>query len=404
MFLKKITLYHAIPAFIAALVTLAFAKNDRKESRDLIFPAQKVRELNYIVEFRPYELKEQVAFSVALKQRIPVLLGSSELTAGHLKGLAHNFFNGQRPQDRFLSLGHQGFQNLGMLTVLAANKPLLKKAKLTIILSPGWFEKQYCKGTSLKSFFEYGTPNYLYQIQKDTSIDKDTKEHLSEYIRSNFDKISSPDATLRLMGRKKAGAVHGLIHFPFNAWNRSELKQKEKKDLYLVSQEIIVNTLVNTVAAPYRFVKPDVNWDSLMQSSKKEFKKLSNNNSLAVENTYYDTWLKNKRKKRLVAVAKERNQEFKDLQALVHFLKAADCNPLFVIMPLNTKAHEDLSVLKPIIHDINTLLKKNDFKTLDMFTPNLEHYEDGVLEDIMHPYDLGWYQIDQFILNHYHDQ
>jgi hypothetical protein len=72
-------------------------------------------------------------------------------------------------------------------------------------------------------------------------------------------------------------------------------------------------------------------------------------------------------------------------------------------MPLNTKAHENLVVLKPIVQDIAALLKENDFKTLDMFTPNLAHYEDGILEDIMHPYDLGWYQIDKFILDNYHD-
>ena len=55
------------------------------------------------------------------------------------------------------------------------------------------------------------------------------------------------------------------------------------------------------------------------------------------------------------------------------------------------------------INAITKELKQNNMQVLDMFTPNLKNYQDGVLEDIMHPYNIGWYQIDKFILDNYHD-
>lgn len=330
-----------------------------------------------------------------------MLIGSSELTSTHLKGLAQNFFNRETTKPtQLLSFGHAGFQSLGILSTLAANRELLRDARITIILSPGWFEKQYCKGTSLHSFFEFVSPNYVYKILKDTGLDSGTREHIAAYIRKNYDQISRPDEALRILDNKNT-RLSQIVNFPFTAFNAMELKQREKSDLYLFSQELIVRTLLKENAKRHSFKVPPVNWDSLMQQSAKQFATISNNNDVAVENTYYDAWLRGKGKKRLVAVAKENNQEYKDLEALLSFLKVSGARASFVIMPLNPKAHEELKVLDPIINDIRTLLQKSQFRYLDMFKSNSADYVDGTLEDIMHPYDLGWYQIDKFIAEQY---
>jgi D-alanine transfer protein len=403
MLLRKILFYHILPAAIAVLICLGFVRTRVSEPPDLNFSAAKIKNLHYILHFEPYQLQQQVAFSQALKRRVPVLMGSSELTSSHLDALAHNFFNKNPKQDQFLSIGHAGFQSLGILTVLAANRALLKDSKITIILSPGWFEEQYCKGTSLKSFFEYATPNYMYQILSDTSIDRDTRDYIQKYVGENFDKISKPDATLRLMSKKRGSTLSEFVNTPFDLFNKTELDLKMKQDLYLTSQKLILRSLLNSNTSPYKFYERQVNWDSLMKVSKQAFQKISTTNTLSVEDGYYNSWLKNKRKKQVIAVDKESNQEYKDLEVLVHFLATTGCKPLFVIMPLNTKAHEDLSVLKPTVDGIKKLLNENGLKTLDMFNPNLEHYQEGVLEDIMHPYNLGWYQIDKFIVDNYND-
>jgi D-alanine transfer protein len=403
MLLKKILAYHFIPLIIGVFLTFIFIRQSPITSNNKPLSVKSVNELHYAAHFHYNDLTNHVALSIALKKQIPILFGSSELSSNHLDGLAQQFFNKDASKDKFLAVGHAGFQTFAIMSVLAANKALLKNAKLTIILSPGWFEKQYSSGTSLKSFFEYCTPNYLYQINQDSSIDKDTKHYIEKYISTNYDKISKPDATIRLMGKKKVSSITDALNYPFYWLDKNEIHRQEQVDFNLISQKIILETLSKSNTPKYHFYNRYVNWDSLIVIAKTQFKSISNNNDIAVENEYYNSWLKNKPKKTLHFVDKQNNQEFKDFLALINFLKEADCKPLFIITPLNTKAHENLSVLEPTIKDINDILNNNHFKTLDLFTPNLKKYEDGVLEDIMHPYNIGWYQIDKFILENYND-
>ena len=83
------------------------------------------------------------------------------------------------------------------------------------------------------------------------------------------------------------------------------------------------------------------------------FKKMSNNNDLGISNEYYDSWIKGKPKKVLYGVDKSSNTEYQDFLALVHFLKVNNCKPIFIIMPLNMKTHENLEILQPIINKTN---------------------------------------------------
>lgn len=403
---KKLILLHALPILLASIVLYLFhnkVKNQEPYSLSIANEIQKAKKVKHSYRFFPYDLTNQVALTLALKNRVPVLFGSSELTSNHLKGLAHNYFNQDTLKDKFLSVGHAGFQSFSILTVLAANREFLKDAKITIILSPGWFEKQYASGTSLNSFFEYCTPNYLYQIKQDEGIDNETKKHIKSYLYRNYDKISKPDAAIRSLSKKDISTFNESVNFPFKYFDELEVNLQSKSDAYLTSQNEIVKYLATAKSETYNFYEREVNWDSLESIAKIEFLKISSNNKLSVENSYYDNWIKKKGKKVLEAVSEEKNQEFQDFLALLHFLKQNNCNAQFVIMPLNTKAHENLFVLKPIIASINNALNKNNYKTLDMFTPNLNHYQNGVLEDIMHPYDIGWYQIDKFILSNQHD-
>jgi D-alanyl-lipoteichoic acid biosynthesis protein DltD len=405
MLLKKIALYQILPILIASALTYVLVlKFIKVNTLNYSVSAKTIQQTHGIDVFHIDNLNNQIAFSIALKKSVPVLFGSSELTSSHLDGLAGNFFNKNQKTDCFFSIGHAGFQNFAILTTLSANKSLLKDSKITIILSPGWFEKQYCKGTSLKSFFEFCPPNYLYQIYKDTSLDLKTKQHIQNYLYTNYDKISKPDAVMRLMSKNhNPKFLNNIFNYPFATLDNYEIKIQEASDFYLTSQQLILNELTKHSCNPYHFYNQNINWDSLKTKAQQEFKKISNNNTIAVENSYYDAWLKNKPKKKLYAVEAKNNTEYNDFLALLHFLKANNCKPLFVIMPLNTKAHQNLEVLEPTINAIKQELTSNNLKVLDLFSPNLINYEDGVLEDIMHPYNIGWYQIDKFILDNYHD-
>ena len=405
MLLKKIICYHLFPACIAFIISyFIFKINSHLFSQpDYSFSSHDVNQINGISHFEHQNLNNQVAFSIALKRSIPILFGSSELTSSHLEGLASNFFNKNKKTDKFFSIGHAGFQSFAILTSLAANRTLLKKSKITIILSPGWFEKHTSRGTSLKLFFEFCPPNYLYQIYSDTTVDILTKQYISDYLYRNYEKISKPDATIRRFSKNDKSFFNKILNYPFNKLDDFEISNQIKYDFYLSSQKLISNELENSSVKPYHFYNRIVNWDSLEKTSIKQFNSISNNNNVFVENEYYNTWVKPNPKKTLYTVSKESNRELKDLEALIHFLKVENIKPLFVIIPLNNRVYTNVEVLSPIISDINKVLAKNKFKVLDMFTPNVVNYQPSVLEDIMHPYNTGWYQIDKFILDNYHD-
>lgn len=402
MLLRKILSYHILPACVAGAISFVTIQAFPPHELPLILQPSVIKDISYAEGFKYGDLNNQLAFSLALKRGVPVVLGSSELTSGHLDGLAQNFFV-RKPGDKFLSFGHAGFQSLGILTVLAANAALLQNAKITIILSPGWFEKMYSNGTSLNSFFEHCPPNYIYTLYNDQKLNRETRTYIQKYISCNFDKISKPDAGLRLFGFKMGSKAQDLANLPFVMYNEAELEGKADTEPYLRTQDMILSALNSTPLPRYIFKYPKINWDSLEAASKVQFKKISSGNSLAVEDNYYSTFLGSNRKKQLQAVSADDNQEYQDLQAMIRFLRDAQIKPLFVIMPLNKKAHQDVSVLQPIINDIDTLLKRNQFTYMDMFSPNAIKYEDGILEDIMHPYNLGWYRIDKFILDNFHD-
>jgi len=406
VFFKNIALFHLLPAGIALVLCFAFIRSRFAAPREPVassFSANTLNSLHNFDRFYPNDITHEMTLAIALKRRIPVLFGSSELTSHHLPGIAYRFFCRENSSDKFLAVGHAGFQCLAILTTLAANKPVLRESKITIILSPGWFEKQYASGTSLTSFFEFCPPDYLYQIYQDSSLDVQTKQHLEQYIYTNYDKISKPDAVLRAMGKKQELPLNSFFNYPFQKTDDAEIALQEQHDFYLTAQHRLMTQLSALTARPYHFSNRKVNWDSLFMSSEKNFESISNSNSIGVENSYYESWLKDRPKKKVEAVDRNHNQEYKDFEALVHFLEVNRIKPLFVIMPLNPLAHENLEVLNPTILEVSSLLKKKGFNTLNMYEQNATSYRKGVLEDIMHPYDLGWYQIDRFILSNYHD-
>jgi poly-D-alanine transfer protein DltD len=393
--LKKILLYHFIPLVIACSALYSFKKPiDTYHSSKDPFEVKRLNDVHYIDHFYDNNVSNQLTLSVAFKKGIPVLFGSSELTSGHLRGLAQNYFTKEQKTE-FLAFGHAGFQSFAVMTVLAANRELLRDSRLTLIISPGWFEKQYCKGTSLSCFFEYCKPNYLFQIYTDWNLDKETHNYIFNYINCNYDKISSPNSLMRL-----AANENNIFKFPFNYFDNKIFSYQYQSDAYLVSQRLIIDKL-NRNSNPYNFLCHKENWDSLFSASKATFKSISNNNDIGVENSYYDQWLKGKPKKHLAIIPESNNRELKDFKALITFLKNNDIKPLFVITPLNYKAHENLDDLAPTMKKVADILKEGDFKTLDLFSANLKNYEDGILEDIMHPYDYGWYKIDRFIIDNY---
>jgi poly-D-alanine transfer protein DltD len=149
----------------------------------------------------------------------------------------------------------------------------------------------------------------------------------------------------------------------------------------------------------YSFKKPLINWDSLYQNAISDFIKQSTNNNVGVHNDYYTTWIKDKKPKLIEPLVY--NQEFEDFKMLLLLCKKTNCHPIFTISPINTLCYSNPNDINPIMMSIMKELDKNGFKYLDLFTSNLKKYEKGVLEDIMHPGDYGWYQLNKYMIDEF---
>lgn len=351
----------------------------------------------YIDRFYDDNLKGQINLAGNLANGTPVVFGSSELTSGHLQAVPYRYFT-EIKHKKIFAFGHAGFQNMAILTVLAANKAVLKNSRLLIVLSPGWFEGTYAKGTSLASFFEFCPESYLYTIYGDTTIDTETKKHISLYINEQYEKIAAPGSVHRIYAHR-ANKLK-LFHKPFVRINKVAMERTAKITNGLMYQQMILSAIrkINPAKTqPQCFTE---NWDSLFDVSRLNFKSISTNNPYSVSDAYYSQYMSQGLKKEVKPVAIGDNRELKDFEALLHFLKQNNIKPCFVIMPLNTPAHDDLEKLEPTIAIVKKLLDDGNYANLDMFTPNMRNYEIGVLEDVMHPYDYGWYQIDKFMAEH----
>lgn len=391
--MKNLLIYYVLTFCVGLILFFAFKPSVSKfEPQKFVIP--KYGSDVFVDHFYDDNLNAQINLSGSLANGTPVVFGSSELTSNHLMGVPYRYFNEVKHANLF-AFGHAGFQNLAMLTVLAANKSILKNSRLLIILSPGWFEGNYAKGTSLASFFEFCPESYLYSIFKDTTLDASTKSYISNYINTQYEKIASPGCLHRIYAHR-ANKLK-LFHKPFVKLNKAFLQNTIKfTDEFLIQETVL--TELNKLHPQKRHLNCVIeNWDSLLVVSKENFKKNCSNNSFGVANEYYSKWMSNGNKKEVHPVSINSNQELNDFKALIDFLKTNNIKPCFVITPLNTLAHDGLDKLEPAINEVKKSLIEGGFTYLDMFTPNLKNYDIGVLEDIMHPYDYGWYQINKFI-------
>ena len=348
---------------------------------------------NCIARFNYLNPDVNLAISRSIQTAVPTVFGSSELSSNHLKGVCYNFF--KEKNIKIQTIGHAGFQCLAISSVLAANANLLKDAKIVINLSPVWFEGKYAKGTNLECFFEYNNDFSLNEILNNAAIPKEYKKYYCQYISDKYSQINSPNAMINLLALENKNS---FLYKPFKVMHELVYQLNYQNDFQLKSFSYFQKN-VSDSKTRYSFKKPTINWDSLYVNAITEFKNQSTNNNVGVHNDYYTMWLKNKRPKLIEPL--QYNQEFEDFKMLLLLCKETNCRPIFTITPINTLCYSNPNDINPIMISVMKELDKYGFNYLDLFTSNLKTYEKGVLEDIMHPGDYGWYQLDKYIIDEF---
>ncbi len=329
-----------------------------------------------------------------------VVMGSSEMANTSSKAIPFNFFNDHGIH--CLGVGHEGNQMLSMLVQLTAYHESLPKAKLVIILSPGWFEGESAKGTPLQTFLEYADEHILYYIKSDTTIPANVKTHIWDYVVDHFKDIDSPSSILREIYYERSAERNKLLlpfYAPFAAMHEKYTDFKKlvmtfRSSTAFVKLKCEVNDLPDTV-----FLQLD--WDSLYTAALSDFKARSTNNTWGIDNDYYEQWMKGKDQRVIHPVEEKHNREFSDFLVLLELLKKSGCEPFFVMQPLNPLVFKNLKELDPVLKRVEEEIKKNGFTLLNLHDPDPAHYEKGMLNDFQHMGEAGWYRVDEGIYEHF---
>ena len=86
-------------------------------------------------------------------------------------------------------------------------------------------------------------------------------------------------------------------------------------------------------------------------------------------------------------------------------IRAKNIDAYFIIQPFNPFYYINLNALSPTIDEVRTEIKGNKnlkgYDCADFFITDTAKYDRGLLTDIMHFSNYGWYKTDQYIIDHY---
>jgi D-alanine transfer protein len=332
----------------------------------------------------------------ALNYNNLVLFGSSELTNQNVSCIPNRFFSEQLGIP-LLSFGHAGNQSFNYACEIAALKENQSSpAKVVIIVSPSWFAGKSGNGTSVTSFLEFISDDMLNKIMNDDSILVDFKLSLLEYIGRNFENIKSPTPFINYLyyqNIRSHNFFDNFRYFPlsmfYKQWVRLEKLLTSKYDLPKANAKKSIND----------YHIPSVNWDSLFQLGlDNEAKKCSN--EFGVNDEYFEEYVKGNLPRVLDEIIFP-NQELNDFKLLVRLCKHENIDALFVIQALNPYTYSNLHTLEPVLAEVKKSISDAGFKVFDMWQPSKEKYQKGLLTDVAHTGEYGWYQINREIYNHY---
>ncbi len=391
--MKKIILIYFVPLFIVFSCLFLFSSKINS-----IFFYSKVNltidsSFKYLENFRNTPFYEDQFLTNNDSSETIFILGSSELT-GNLEAHPFNFIS-RYFKTKIKGIGHAGNQCFSIYSQLLANENLLKNAPIIIVLSPGWFSES-ANGTSSSIFLEFNSSRFLNKIFQNDSIPQ-FKKYEAKRISSLYNEFSNPDLSIRMFfleNQSSKNILSKFFYFPIieiskvlNTFNL-ELTDTKNKKTYIIERKSIVAESVK------------INWDSIFNISKQEQLNNCTNNKWYIDNEYYSKYTNGKTK--MIDIVKgKNNQELKDFKMLLSLLKTKEVNASFIILPLNPYCYINSDELTPLINSLQNDILKNDFSCMNFWNTDTAKYDKGILKDIMHLSNYGWYKVDEFIIKKY---
>ena len=316
-----------------------------------------------------------------------VLLGSSELVATinedyhPNKIFNYNDFN-------IMQIGTSYSQNIIQATTLGSIEGSMTKRKVAIIESVQWFEKD---GTHQDAFLNKASQEHIFQTLSNKKISKDTKEKLIDRIIeiTKGNKLQND-----LYKKYKSYFIEGkgaFIDKKLLEFDNAIYSFKLKQTFYQKRAKSDYPSLGDKT--------PDYDWEKMTNQFVEEVKKKTDNNDYAVDNNYYNTYLKD----RYVSL-KDSNKdlsylespEYSDMELFLTVAKELGIEVEVIIFPVNGKWNDYTGVSREMrektYKKIEDVAKSHGATVLNYGN---REYDDYFLFDVMHVGVKGWMEVEK---------
>lgn len=316
-----------------------------------------------------------------------VLMGSSELVATinedyhPNKIFNYNDFN-------IMQIGTSYSQNIIQATTLSSIEGAMSKRKVAIVESVQWFEKG---GTQQDAFLNKASQNHIFHMLENEKISKETKEKLINRIIE----ITK--------GNKQQNDIYKKYKSYFIDGKGTIVdKQLMELDDAIYSFKLKRKFYENHAKADYPLLgnkTPDYNWEQMTDQFVAEVKKKTDNNDYAVDNKYYNTYLRD-RYVSLKDAYKDLNYlespEYSDMELFLTVAKELGIEVEVIILPVNGKWNDYTGVSREMREEtykkIENVAKSHGATVLNYGN---REYEDYFLFDVMHVGVKGWMEVEK---------
>ena len=316
-----------------------------------------------------------------------VLLGSSELVATinedyhPNKIFNYNDFN-------IMQIGTSYSQNIIQATTLGSIEGSMTKRKVAIIESVQWFEKD---GTHQDAFLNKASQEHIFQTLSNKKISKDTKEKLIDRIIeiTKGNKLQND-----LYKKYKSYFIEGKGTFI-----DKKLLELDNTIYSFKLKQIFYQKHAKSDYPSLGDKTPDYDWEKMTNQFVEEVKKKTDNNDYAVDNNYYNTYLKDR-----YASLKDSNKdlsylespEYSDMELFLTVAKELGIEVEVIIFPVNGKWNDYTGVSREMrektYKKIEDVAKSHGATVLNYGT---REYDDYFLFDVMHVGVKGWMEVEK---------
>ena len=341
--------------------------------------------IRYGTSYEKYKSRDILASNIT--PNTLVLLGSSELVATKDEAYHPNrIFNYK--DFNIMQIGTSYSQNIVQASTLGSIESAMTKRKVAIIESVQWYEKD---GIHPDAFLNKASQEHIFNTLANEKLSKETKKKLINRIIE----ITNGNKQQNEIYRKYKDVL---------VENKGNIIEKKLLDLdtKLYAFKLKQNFYKNQGKADYPLsgeIMPTYDWEQMTKKFVEDVEKKTDNNDYAVDNHYYNTYLK-KRYESLKDSNKDlsylESPEYSDFEIFLTVAKELGIEVEVIIFPVNGKWNDYTGVSKAMREQTYKKIEgiANQYGAKVLNYGNRE-YEKYFLFDVMHVGVKGWMEVEK---------